>query len=132
MNDHKAIKWIVFILVVVFLIVGYNGIDIYRRAYVPNVKVKKNFYLKIPTGSTYEDVKTIIKKKNILINPDSFEWVALRKNYPKHVYPGRYKLKNRMTNNELINLLRAGIQEPVNLTFNNIRTINQLADVISG
>ncbi len=32
-----------------------------------------------------------------------------------------------MSNNNLINLLRSGKQEPVKMSFNNIRTINQLA-----
>lgn len=131
MREHKIIKWIVFILVFIFLIIGYLGLDIYRKAYVPNVKVKKDTYLKIPTGSTYEDVIFILKGKKYLNNPETFEWVASRKNYRKHVYPGRYKLKNRMSNNELINMLRAGLQEPVNLTFNNIRTSSQFAAVIS-
>lgn len=131
MREHKVIKWIVFILVIIFFYVGYKGIDIYRKAYIPNVKVKKTYYLEIPTGSSYIDVVTILKEKNVLINIETFEWVASRKNYSKHIHPGRYKLKNRMSNNELINVLRAGLQSPVNLTFNNIRTVSQLGDIIS-
>ncbi len=132
MNDHKLIKWILFILMVIFLYVGYLGISIYKKAYIPNVRIRqKVYYLIIPTGSTYDDVLRIMKEDKILINPGAFDWAADQKNYPKHIYPGRYKIRNRMSNNRLINILRAGLQEPVKLTFNNIRTKDELAEKIS-
>ena len=132
MTDHKLINRILFVLLIIFLFIGYKGISIYRKAYVSNVKIKNKFYyLIIPTGSAYEEVFSTLKNDKILINPESFNWAAKRKNYPKHVYPGRYKIKNRMSNNQVINKLRAGLQEPVKLTFNNIRTLQQLADKVS-
>ncbi len=132
MGDHKLIKIITNLLIIIFLIVGYFGINIYRKAYTANVKLeKKEHYLFIPTGSSYEDVLEIFKKENILINKKTFDWAAQRKNYQNHVYPGRYKIKNRMSNNQLINMLRTGLQEPTKVTFNNIRYIDQLAKKIS-
>ena len=133
MHEHKLIKIILYFLVIVFLIIGIWGIDTYKKAYVANIRMKDKFqYISIPTGSDYENVLAIFKKAGILINPQTFNWCAKRKNYPRHVHPGRYKIKNRMSNNQLIVMLRAGLQEPVKLTFNNIRFLSQLAKRISG
>ena len=132
MRDHKLIKGILFTLIIIFLIIGIKGISIYRKAYIANVEIPEKFHdLYIPTGSSYEDVVNILEQEQLLINLRAFQWAAERKNYPKHIYPGHYKIKNRMTNNQLINLLRSGSQVPVNVTFNNIRFLDQLADVIS-
>ncbi|MFO7658610.1 MAG: endolytic transglycosylase MltG [Bacteroidales bacterium] len=132
MQDHKLIKVILFSLVIIFFFIGIWGIGTYKKAYVPNVKLKKKEHtVFIPTGSTYEDVKKIFDNEKVLINPETFDWAAIRKNYPRHVYPGRYVLKNRMSNNQLINMLRAGLQKPVYVTFNNIRFPEQMALTIS-
>jgi UPF0755 protein len=60
-------------------------------------------------------------------NKTTFEWVADRKKYERHVNPGRYKIRNRMSNNDLVNMLRAGLQEPTSLVINNVRTPEDLA-----
>ncbi len=132
MQEHKIIKFILYALVIIFIIIGFWGVGTYQKAYVPNVKLStKQYFLYIPTGSTYEDVLNILKKDKILVNVETFDWCAKRKNYSKHVYPGRYIIKKRMSNNHLINMLRAGLQKPVTLTFNNIRYLEQLASRIS-
>ncbi|MBN2612302.1 MAG: endolytic transglycosylase MltG [Bacteroidales bacterium] len=132
MQDHKLIKIILLLLVIVFFFVGLWGIGTYKKAYVPNVKlIKKEKAIHIPTGSTYEDVLKIFEKEKVLVNIQTFDWAAKRKNYPRHVHPGRYVLKNRMSNNQLINMLRSGLQKPVYVTFNNIRFLEQLALSIS-
>ncbi|MBN2213209.1 MAG: endolytic transglycosylase MltG [Bacteroidales bacterium] len=132
MHEPRIIKTILYLLIAIFIVIGIWGIDTYKKAYVANVRLKKKFqYIHIPTGSAYEDVLEILGNENILINLQTFNWCARRKNYLNHVYPGRYKIKNRMSNNQLINMLRAGIQNPVNLTFNDIRYLEQLAKRIS-
>lgn len=132
MQEHKLIKYIIFTLVVIFAIVGIWGFGAYKEAYIPNVKLDiKQYFLYIPTGASYEDVVKILEKDKVLLNIETFNWCAERKNYARHVYPGRYIIKNRMSNNQLINMLRAGLQKPVNVTFNNIRYLDQLAGIIS-
>ena len=65
------------------------------------------------------------------MNKEHFDWLAKKKNYPNNINPGRYRLFNDMNNNELINLLRSGKQEPVRFIFNHLRTLNELAGVAS-
>lgn len=95
----------------------------------PNVKISEVIF--IPTGSTFEDVMDTLRREKILIHENSFRWLAKIKKYDSKVKPGRYRILKGMTSNEIINLLRGGLQEPVNITFNNIRTKNQLISRIS-
>ena len=69
--------------------------------------------------------------KGFIINKKAFEWVAITKGYTTKVKPGRYRLRNGMNNNELVNLLRSGKQDPVRVVFQNIRTKQDLAGKIS-
>lgn len=86
----------------------------------------------IPTGATYEDVFASIDSLVDIKNPDSFHWIANKKGYPEHVKAGRYLVEDGVTYLKFIDILRAGKQIPVNVTFNNIRTLNQLAGKIGG
>ena len=45
--------------------------------------------------------------------------------------PGKYRLKEGMNNRTLINMLKAGNQEPVKLKFQNIRKIEGLASLLA-
>ncbi len=133
MNSHNLVKKILYGILIVFIIAGIKGIDIYRKAFKPNVftKNKKEQYLFIPTGSVYDDVLDLLYTNKLIKNKSTFEWAAERMNYKKHIQPGKYKLKNRMTNHKLILMLRSGEQEPVKLTFNDIRTLERLAEIVS-
>jgi UPF0755 protein len=133
MNSHNLVKKILYGILIVFIIAGIKGIDISRKAFSPNVftRNKKVQYLFIPTGSGYDDVLKLLYTEKLIKNKSTFEWAAERMNYKKHIQPGKYKLKNRMTNHKLILMLRSGQQEPIKLTFNNIRTLEQLAGIVS-
>jgi UPF0755 protein len=128
-------KWIIKkhmllpILLVCFIGV-FIVVKLYKKVYSSNIK-KPSSYLYIPTGSTFNDVIEILKRDSLLINIDSFTWLAEKKNYPNHVYPGRYRLDSLMSNDALIDKLRSGYQDPVKVIFNSVRTREQLAGKIS-
>ncbi len=130
-------KWRVGRVVVALIIFLFISLiiaiyQIYRYVYKPNIILKEPVtYLYIPTGSNFDDVCKILVDNNLVKNISTFEWLAERKNYPKHVKAGRYKLKSGMNNNDLIEMLRLGKQDPVRYTINNIRTISQLASYTS-
>lgn len=121
----------VIISFILLLIIG-GGIGIYwgyTLVYQPNVKLsgKSVEYFYIPTGSTFDDVMNSLSEKQVIVNRASFQRLAELKNYKTKIRPGRYRIRDKMNNNELVNMLRAGIQEPVQLAFNSIRTKEQLA-----
>lgn len=90
-----------------------------------------DFELLIPTGSAYEDAFRLLDSATGIKNPELFHWLAKKKKYPEHVRPGRYIIEDGMSYTQIIDMLRAGRQKPVNLTFNNIRNLNQLASKVS-
>jgi UPF0755 protein len=118
------------ILIIAALVAGYQ---LYKTILKPNTWVPDNTETSIyvPTGSDYEDLKTILYEHGIVINRISFEWLAKKKNLANNIHPGRYLVKAGMSNDELINLLRSGEQAPVKLILNNIRTKDQFANVIA-
>lgn len=122
-------KTIIIISSLIILLGLFTFINLYRKLYSPNVLVKsgKETFFYIKTGYKIEDVSRDLYEKNYIINRNSFEWLAEKKKYSNNIKPGRYKLKDGMSNNELVNLLRSGKQEPVKLSLNSIRTIQQLS-----
>ncbi len=120
---------VVFLGLVIMVLVVYK---LYSRVFVPNVildTAHELFY--IPGGSSFESVTDNLMEQGIIEDRRSFEWVAAKKGYDSQVKPGRYKILNGFTNNELVNMLRSGNQDPVMVVFNNMRSLNQLSGKVS-
>ncbi|MDQ3050338.1 MAG: endolytic transglycosylase MltG [Bacteroidota bacterium] len=117
------------VLVITVLIAGYN---FYNKIYLPNISFsnREQQYIYIPTGASFSDVVNLLNEKKMLKNAASFEWVAEQMNYKNQVKPGKYHIRKKMSNRDLVVLLRSGQQEPVKVTFNNIRTREQLASIV--
>jgi UPF0755 protein len=119
-------------LLLILLVGGGTGAYIaYRTIYIPNISLggKKSEIIFIPSGSRFEDVVRILSNAGILKNKESFIRLAALKKYKENTKPGKYRILADINNNELINLLRNGMQEPVLLTFNNIRKKEQLVSI---
>lgn len=127
----KTIRTILITFTLLLIAAAVVGYKYYNYLFKPNTKLEDKTYVYIPTGSDYISVKKILKEADILADVNAFNWVAQKKNYPNHIKPGRYRIKNGMNNNALVNMLRSGRQSPVNLTFNNIRLKSQLAGTIA-
>ena len=111
LNNLTLFKKTLFIVVIiVFISVLITGINTLRKVYMPNVIIKgsSNGYLYIKTGSSIEDVCRSLYEKNYIVNRQSFEWMAEKKKYTNHIKAGKFKLRDRMSNNDLIDLLRSG------------------------
>lgn len=104
---------------------------IYRYLFGAGIKTENdNQVIYIPTGSTYEQVEDSLELNLSIKNPDVLKWIAKKKKYPSLIKPGRYVIDNNISYNGLINLLRSGKQTPMHITFNNVRTLNQIAGKI--
>lgn len=104
---------------------------IYKNLYGANIKTENGKQvIYIPTGSSYEQVLDTLRSNLKIKNFEVFNWLANKKGYPVMIKSGRYIIDNELTYNRLINILRSGRQAPVKITFNNIRTLNQLAGKI--
>ncbi|MBS2098601.1 endolytic transglycosylase MltG [Carboxylicivirga linearis] len=120
------------IIIALFVATGLMGLKYYKWIFAENINLTQNQqeFIYIPTHSSFEDLIQILDENKLLKNSISFKWVAELKKY-EAVKPGRYQIEEGMSNNTLINLLRSGKQSPVKVTFNNIRTKEELAGVIS-
>ncbi len=128
----KLNKWYfisVITLVVVTLLVF--GLKYYNRMYRSNVELEKDKFLFIATGSEFNVVVDSIKKNNLVVDIKSFTKTANSLGYSKKVKPGCYRIKSGMSNRALVRMLITATQSPVKVTFNNIRTPEQLAGKIS-
>ena len=89
----------------------------------PNLQLEKeeSFALLIPEGATYQTVLDSLKAHEVVNDQVSFRFLAKLLDYPENVVPGRYLIKPNTTNYAAIKKLLSGVQDPVRLTFNNIR-----------
>jgi len=101
---------------------------------LPNVNSNKGKtqYLLIRKNTKFEEIIDSLKQKSSFISTLTFSIDAKLIGYPHKIKVGRYELKPGMSNIRLLNNLIKGRQKPVNLTFNNIRTKEQLCARLSG
>lgn len=122
-------KWIVIVFVIAISVAGFRVYQLYHYIFDANIDVPGS--VKIPVGATYEQVLDSLKRRHRIINYKAFNWVAKRKNYANSIKPGKYLLDKGLNTNEILNMLRSGNQQPVQVTFNNLRFFTELAGDIS-
>lgn len=92
--------------------------------------VKEGVEIYIPTGSNYESVLDTLDAAGIqrlgVVNV-----VSKLKKYDLNPKAGHYAIEKGTTPMGLVTMLRSGAQRPVKLTFNNTRTLEDLAGRIA-
>ncbi len=96
----------------------------------PNIKADTSRRIYIPSTSTFKDMMDTLQSSGALKSERNFLITARLKSYGRSVKPGSYMIDPGMSNNHIVNMLRSGRQAPVNVTFNNIRTLDELAGKI--
>lgn len=119
-----------------FLLFAVLGISFvfygWQIVYTPNILVdKEDRVIIIPDSATFKTVQAQLHEGRYVEDLMSFSFLSRLMDYDKSVKPGRYVLEKNMTNIQAIRLLRSGNQVPVNITFNNVRTIDELAEKIT-
>jgi len=127
-------KIIISIFLIVVFVGAYIAYDMYKQVYQPNVTLKnatdKYFYVHSDYG--FDDIVHNLYEKGYIVNRESFEFVSEKKaGFKTNIHKGRYLLEEGMSNNELVDLFRSGETVPVKVTFNNVRTKEDLAGKIS-
>ena len=136
-SRKKKSKFRFFYRILLFvMLIGLSGVAYYAYhvALSPNVWIpneKEEFTIFIKPTDTFDDLKHQLYSNGLIIHRANFEWWAKLKKFDQKLKPGMYKLTKGLSNNDLINKLRSGKQEPVRLIFNNIRLKNELAGKVS-
>ena len=125
----KFFRFLFFIGLIAAAIVGF----LYYQNFVkPNVALdSEEVILFIEPGADAETVSASLSKLNALEDAASFKWLAEIKNYRgRNIVAG--KNIDGLTNNELINHLRAGNgKQAVKITINLERDLNQISGTLA-
>lgn len=122
----KSTKIILAVVLVVLAVGGYFGLNIYKTYLSANITGNEK-YIFIKTATTYDEFLNNLESKDILKSIGSFKEAAGKMNLAKSLKPGRYLVKVGMNNRTLINKLKSGNQDAVQLKFQNIRTKQNFA-----
>lgn len=124
----KIIVVIILLALIAGSVIAYQG---WRFLYKPNINAETSLVFFVYSNDNFESVKSRLNDSKLLHNTHTFDWVAQKMNLPNHIYAGRYIIPPTAGNKDLVTLLRSGIQEPVKITFNNIRTKESLAQILA-
>lgn len=121
---------------VLFLLFSILGISFsfyaFQIVYTPNILVDKdNRLFVVREGASFKDIQGELHDGNYVQDLVSFSFLAKITGYDDQIKPGRYVLRKNMTNLEALRVLRSGKQEPVRITFNNVRLIRDLSEKIT-
>lgn len=116
--------------IIIFATIVLSSVSFYayQVLFAPNILLdKEEGYLYIPTGATFENVKDSLESKGVLHDRLSFMFLSKLSGYVNKIRPGRYLLKSGDNNWNTLKKLYSGRQDPVKITFNNIRLKEEFA-----
>lgn len=109
------------------IVAGWMGYQYYQALFAVNIDKSQSGILYIYPGTNADSLKT--RLENHLIHPSTFQRAAKAMKFKdEDLEVGRYNIHAVQTNRELINLLRAGRKEAVNVVIHNERDV----ELISG
>src|SRR5687767_9290859 len=127
----KPSKRLIFFLLISILLISFSYYG-FQICYTPNILVgKEDRQILIPKSATFQDVQELFHREDLAQDLISFSFLSKLMDYDENVKAGRYLLKANMTNRQVIQLLRSGQQEPVKITFNNVRLVSELSEKIT-
>lgn len=129
----KRKQIIVGAILIFSILLSSFGVYFYQAFFSANLQVRKDkeAILYIPKNANFDTVLDSLQKNEIVGDVVSFAFVSKMLGYKTKVKSGRYVIKVDMTNYQAVKLLRSGAQNPVKLTFNNLRLKKDFANKIT-
>jgi len=127
-------KYVYLVLVIASSVMAISmSFYFYQVFFSPNALIDsdQNYMLKIGSNETYKTVSNRLYDDHVVNDMVSFGFLAKVMGYQDEIKPGLYTIEAKMTNLELVRLLRSGKQTPIRVTFNNVRTKEDLAEKIT-
>jgi UPF0755 protein len=119
-------KFIYSVSATILLVCGILGYNYYQKIFGKAITAKTVLF--VYSTDNLIDIKNKISEFSS--NPNTFLFVAAKKNFSKPK-TGRYILKEGMSNNDLVNMLRSGNQTALKVSFNNQDTLEKFAGRIA-
>jgi UPF0755 protein len=127
----KGMRRLVLFLLGSILLISFSFYA-YQICYVPNILVgKEDRVIIIPNGATFETLQGQLHEGGYVQDLISFSFLSKLMDYNENVKAGRFVLRANMSNLQAIRFLRLGLQEPVKITFNNVRLVKELSEKIT-
>ena len=123
----KKIRNIVIILGILVVAVGICAGLGYYYILAPNTNVKDDGIIYLRDNSTLSQVLDALRRYGYIENTHTPGVVARLKRFTSPVKSGRYKIRDKMNNKELINMFRTGNPYPVYVSVNKMRTLDEIA-----
>lgn len=118
-------------LLYVMIIIIAIGLFAVYKVFGPNTgSFTQGEYLYVRTGSDYEKLKTTLEQGGFISDMTSFDLLAKQAKLPEHVHAGKYKIRNGMSNYNIVRMLRSGRQTPVKLVINRLRKKQDLVNML--
>lgn len=121
------------LLFVLALIFGATLTYVYFCVFEQKINTgdKEEVYFYLKSNSSFDDVVDGLVDGGIVSSKAKFAWLADLRHLKGNIYPGRYSLNSSMSWTDLVLYLRQGKIDEVQVTFNNVRTLSQLAEKLS-
>lgn len=122
-------KAILIILAVAVCAAGIVAFVFYGRLQAAAVVSDGSVY--VPTGADYPELLDSLRAGGLIDDMERFESVAELLGLDESVRPGHYRLRKGTSYKNAVRTFQRGWQTPVRVTFNNMRTLPQLAGRIA-
>ncbi len=119
-KNNSVIKILAGLFITILLIGGYFAYNLYQTYFKGNISGDVK-YIYVRTGQNYADFLRELESNNPFINFKSFEKAAKNMELEPALKPGRYAVKEGLNNRTLINKIKSGNQDAVEVKIQNIR-----------
>lgn len=123
-------KFILLVVVLIGVAISYYGYHLIFSPNVPSTLEEKS--INIPHGTSFDELTILLSERGIIKDASSFRLVSkFMKFDTRQSISGRFEIEPGWSNRELISLIRANRQAPVNVTINNVRFISDMAGKVA-
>ena len=125
-------KKILIPLIVFSTLLSTTSVYTYQMLFSPNFLINHpDKMIIIDDDTDFKGLTNQLIEDTLLNDVISFSFLSKLMKYSENIKEGAYKIKMNMSNYDLISMLRAGDQTPINITFSYSRKMNDLAQKIS-
>ena len=125
-------KKILIPLIVFSTLLSTTSVYTYQMLFSPNFLINHpDKMIIIDDDTDFKELTNQLIEDTLLNDVISFSFLSKLMKYSENIKEGAYKIKMNMSNYDLISMLRAGDQTPINITFSYSRKMNDLAQKIS-
>lgn len=126
-TDKKVVAGVLGLCVLAAVLAA--GGYLYRMLSRPNYVAARSHTLQVYPGDGLD--KVLDSLQDSLARPGELARVARLMKLEGELRSGNYVVRPGMSSRSIVNMLRNGLQTPVKVRFNNVRTLEQLAGLLS-